>query len=763
MKKPPVTWKTITMDTVTNGHDKKAPGMFYGLEFPWSEALLHNEYGAEWLTKAFHAAGTLDKDNKVKRIVTEDKIKITTGNNGGKFLFEVEYEKPSPDLDTKLFAKVPFALEGATKSDRMSSSVNKQPMEFLELQTSRLMEGFMPMKIPKMYFCDISNETSNWILITECIKFAFDEQNYGKPGEKLGPLKPYEIEGPYDKCIDAANLRGDSKEYYMAMIKKGAELCGLHKSGKTINDDFIKANFTSTLGAKMSDFPMKPDGISGQAKNQIESVIGSGLRFFETAKVVFPEYVTTDAFKKRFRTAILTLNAYLAEISWWKEGNPDFVALSHVNMNVDNAYFWRDENGALDVGVLDWGGFGCSSLGHKMWWWLYCMDYEPLKANHKELLEAFIDIYHASGGPKLDKTVLINQFYVTALQQMIGLISAVGQIARMVKPDNWKTIQDRYDPRIANNIDGKSTLRLYLHCMNSIIRMIQEWDADEALYKGFVEDFYVGEMKMTAKTPVQIGLEEPAKAAPPPKPNEIVMTFEQCYEMQDLFIKAYDDAEFQKKLHSALEGIEDDFSKATPARAAVCLPIQVKVITKYGFTPDQKGVSASLKCFRHESIVKHPRGPELLTQSNQLNVLVNPSLQDAAFRAKHGLAQLAIAAVPGPKAKTQEFDKSKIPSTSPTAFTKTFVSKALAPQPDPAPEPTDSCMSMVQAGAFNSMSMVLAGVKGPPTLLTSISDIDYYKGLDLAPQACIPKPKEVVEMPKPDPPKRHRFPKVTYA
>ena len=43
--------------------------------------------------------------------------KVTTGNNGGKFLFEVEYEKASPDLHTKLFAKVPFPLSDKTKSD----------------------------------------------------------------------------------------------------------------------------------------------------------------------------------------------------------------------------------------------------------------------------------------------------------------------------------------------------------------------------------------------------------------------------------------------------------------------------------------------------------------------------------------------------------------------------------------------------------------------------------------------------------------------
>mmetsp|Transcript_112413 Transcript_112413/g.210816 ORF Transcript_112413/g.210816 Transcript_112413/m.210816 type:complete len:972 (+) Transcript_112413:77-2992(+) len=625
MAKPPIEWKTITMDTVNNGHDKKSPGMFYGIEFPWNEAMVH-EWGPEWLTKAFHTCETLPADNAVKRIVTEDKIKITTGNNGGKFLFEVEYEKPDPELHTKLFAKVPFPNEGKFKSDRLSSSVNKQPMEYAEIQTSRLMEGYMPMKIPKMYFADISNTTSNWIMITECIKYQFDEVNYGPPGEKKPQLAPFEIEGPYDKCIDAANLRGDAKDYYMIMIKKGAILCGMHKAGKILDDAKLVKSFSSSINLKMSDIPMVPNGISGEPKQQIESKINSGLKFFEQAKVIFPDFVTTDEFKKRFRTAIMTLNAYSMEITWWKEGNKDMVALSHANMNVDNAYFWRDADGNLDCGVLDWGGFGAQSVGHKMWWWLYCMDYEPLKDGVDSLLQCFIDTYHSSGGPKLDMKEFKDMFCVTAMQQMIGLISAVGQINRMCKADNWKTIKDRYDPRIALNIDDKSTLRLYLHVMNNIMRMMMEWDADQALLKGFVEDFYVAKLGKKAKTPVEIGLEEPKKN------EDIEMTWDECYEMQDTLIKAYDSTDFQKQLHREWNKAGEDPIAQGKARQAVCLPVQIPVITKYGFSGDRAGVNASQRPFR-----KFIGDEKLDGQSAQLGMLVTPTAQEPEFLAKHGI------------------------------------------------------------------------------------------------------------------------------
>merc|ERR1712012_358526 len=114
---------------------------------------------------AFWKAGTLAKSNRVTKIIPEKKIKITAGNNAGKFLFEVKYQTNMANLHTRLFAKVPFMMTPAIKTDRLSSSVYKQPMDFCEIQTYRLLEAALPLKTPKFYYGDISNETSNFILI----------------------------------------------------------------------------------------------------------------------------------------------------------------------------------------------------------------------------------------------------------------------------------------------------------------------------------------------------------------------------------------------------------------------------------------------------------------------------------------------------------------------------------------------------------------------------------------------------------------------
>lgn len=193
-------------------------------------------------------------------------------------------------------------------------------------------------------------------------------------------------------------------------------------------------------------------------------------------------------------------NAYSAELNYWMHMNPDYVSLGHMNLNVDNAYFWRDENGKLDCGVFDWGGMGTSSYGGKLWWWYYCMDYEVFKNFLSDLLECFEKEYKASGGGQsLNTEQLYKMVIVAAVQQMDGLVSAVPQIYKMCSKKEFATIKDRYDPRIALNIDDKSTIRLYLHCMNSIFRIIEEMKGDQ-IVKDFIDEVYQDKFKQSPKS-----------------------------------------------------------------------------------------------------------------------------------------------------------------------------------------------------------------------------------------------------------------------
>jgi len=483
MKRQVPEWKSITVEQVMTNHTKMAPGMFYGLNFPWTEEmLLSAKFGADWLTQAMHVAGTLPSDNKVIK-VSADPFKITTGNNGGKFLFEVEYLHSSPDLHTRLFAKIPHSMEGQTQSDRLSSSVNKQPMEFYELNSSRLLEATLPVKIPRYYFGDISNETSNWILITESVNFRdpqrldFEGKTRSAPKEQL---KAFEIEGPYDKCMDWC-LRGEASEYYLTLVRCGARIAGLAKAGQFGPLELLGKYFENFGAVPKEAFGMKP-ACTGQPPNQLKVKLDSALSFMaDTGKVLFPNFCSTQAWQDKFRQTMTKLNAYMAEMNYWCHSDAEYIVFTHNNLNVDNGYFWRNEAGALELGVFDWGSMGSKALGFKMWWWLYCHDFEGMSGNMDKYLSCAVETLQEFGGPSLDKEVLRMQFILTGLQQMFGLVAAVPQIYKMCSKKEWPSIKDRFDPRIGENIHGKSTLRLYLQVMRTIVLILEEWKADQVV------------------------------------------------------------------------------------------------------------------------------------------------------------------------------------------------------------------------------------------------------------------------------------------
>mmetsp|Transcript_65165 Transcript_65165/g.143932 ORF Transcript_65165/g.143932 Transcript_65165/m.143932 type:complete len:1175 (+) Transcript_65165:132-3656(+) len=497
MARPPLSWPGVTMDMVMSGWQKVAPGMFYGLPFPFSEAGLE-EFGPAWLTKAFHTAGTMSKTNKVTRIIFQKKkVELKAGNNAGKFFFEVRYAQKTADLHEKLFAKIPFQCLGDFKSDRIGASVYKQPMEFMELNTFRLLESSLPFEIPRYYFCDISPETSNYILITHQIAFA--ELN----GRKA-TLRPYEIEGPYEKCKDYM-LRSSEKEYYLCLMKELAKLAAAHKTGKLGTDAFLSRNFiwppnSSDPGA----WGVNPHGPSGEEPIQLRKKLDTAVRFFsDTAKTLFPPYVAEKPVQDRFVNLMLKMNAYRAEINYWRHIDPNYVAMGHGNLNVDNVWFWRKEDGELDVGVFDFGGFGSGPVGHRMWWCIYAEDFPCVKANLEDYIDVFIKTLQAHGGPRLDANRIRTQVILTAFETVFNMVNGVPNCLKAVSAKEFATIKDRFDPLIAGNVNGKSTHRTTCFVMNSGIRIIEEMGGDQIL-EDWIQNFYVARMGQPAKSDFMI-------------------------------------------------------------------------------------------------------------------------------------------------------------------------------------------------------------------------------------------------------------------
>mmetsp|Transcript_144349 Transcript_144349/g.462430 ORF Transcript_144349/g.462430 Transcript_144349/m.462430 type:complete len:568 (-) Transcript_144349:94-1797(-) len=466
LEKAAVPWSPLGPEQLEK-HEQVAKGMLFGLEFPWTAETLER-MGAAWCTQAFHAAGTLSKGNSVSKV--KDVKQYIGGGASAKMIFDVEYAKPSEGLHTKLFAKIPWPNKDKTRSDRMLATLLSQAYgERAEINASRLLESRLTVRVPKFYFGDISNESTNWILITERIPF---DQTEGE--NKVDPA--------YEKCRDW-ELKGDVRDYYYLLVRVGARVSGAYCTEKLAPKATLDKFFDNSSARQMHEWS-KPE-----PEAEFDRKFKFALDFLQIhAKAIFPEAIATAEFAKSYRHVLATVNAYKGEIEWWCHRKPEYVAWCHGNLNVDNVFFWRDPAGKLDCGVLDWGGASTSSLGWKLWWWLYGSEYEFLNENIDGLLRCFIDELHANGGPPLEFEELKLQFVLAAMSQGVGLLGAVPQIYGMCAKKQWETITERRDPRIAENVHGKNTLRIYISNFSCLCRMISEWGIPDILDK-WVDSF----------------------------------------------------------------------------------------------------------------------------------------------------------------------------------------------------------------------------------------------------------------------------------
>lgn len=301
-------------------------------------------------------------------------------------------------------------------------------------------------------------------------------------------------------------LRGLDKEYYSLIMEVSAKIAAFDKSGKLGREEFLASSFGRPMARHDSPeaWGVNANAATGAPPSICMSKLRTAIQFFSnTAKILFPSFAAEPDFISKFTTTMMTLSAYSQEIEFWKHSNPDYVALGHANLNIDNAYFWHDGSGKMDCGVLDWGGFGAGCLGHKVWWYLNCCEFEQLKQNLLHYIAVFVNTYESSGGPRLDLSVMEMMVKLTCLGNLMFMASAVPDCLRQCPQKEWQTISGREDPRVFDDIMDKSTLRTTLRVMDNGLRMISELEADKVLQR-WIDDVWVGQFKQPRKTDAMI-------------------------------------------------------------------------------------------------------------------------------------------------------------------------------------------------------------------------------------------------------------------
>jgi hypothetical protein len=370
------------------------PGDATGVPLPAHPEAL-NEAGAEFLTQAFRAFGSMPADNAVARITAVEPC--DAGNSGQKLFISVEYEKPDAALHSGLFVKLSRDFVDAFR-DRRRYELEAE----VRLAALSRLPAF-PVHVPKPYFADFNHASGSGILITQRIGFGEDG---------LEPLRA--------KCMD--HTLPNALEHYQAIVAALARLAAAQNAGRL--SPGLERLFPFDAAVAAADLPIPLD-----ARQMREKVAQIGALIARSPQL-FPEAVTAPAFIARLEQDTLNVLRHEATVRRFLHADPRFVALTHWNSNIDNAWFWRDASGLLQCGLLDWGMVRQMNLAYGIWGGLSAADGAMLEAHLDELLILFARELAAHGGPELPLDLLALHFdlslAVIGLALMIDLPLLIG-------------------------------------------------------------------------------------------------------------------------------------------------------------------------------------------------------------------------------------------------------------------------------------------------------------------------------------------------
>ncbi len=403
--------------------------------------------GTGFLTRAFRAAGTIAQDNGIAQITRFREI--SGGSTGRKLLLCVTYVKPSPELHTDLFVKFSRDFD-----DELRDAARIQ-ME-LEVRFALLSRspGF-PIAVPVCYFSDFHHESGTGILITQRIGF-------GEGG----------IERHYPKSLDYR--MPDQIGHYRALIQALARLAGTHRGGR------LPAS-VETL------FPFDPGRLTVSKRApytpaQIAERVQQYAAFTRTYAQILPRNIRAETFLARLADEAPRFQAMETVARRILQSRPGMIALCHWNAHVDNAWFWRNESGELQCGLMDWGNVSQMNVSMAIWGCLSAAELSIWNDHLDELLTLFVAEFEDCGGPPLDRREL--ELHLTIYVAMMGLAWML-DAPRLIlahAPD-LADAEDRLDPLI----QGSERARSQLLIMTAFLNLWEKEDMSAML--DYMENF----------------------------------------------------------------------------------------------------------------------------------------------------------------------------------------------------------------------------------------------------------------------------------
>ncbi|UUO00869.1 hypothetical protein M4D79_19165 [Mycolicibacterium novocastrense] len=400
-----------------------------GLAFPAHPDSLRAA-GTGFLTEAFRAYGALPDDNEV--VAIERFEEVSGGSTGRKALLSVRYAREHPDAHTDLFVKFSRDFDDAVRD--IGRTQMESETRFAALTRA---PGF-PIAVPATVFSDFHRETGTGLMISERIAFG------------TGVIEPQ-----YHKCLDYE--MPEQATHYRALLTAVARLAGTERSGLLPAD--LLAQFPVDLRAATVGQP--PAYTAGQLERRLRRL----AEFVEHHRGLFAPNVRSSSFLSQITTEATELMRREGEVRQQLSVDPDYVALCHWNANVDNAWFWRDDDGELRCGLMDWGCVSRMNVSMAVWGSLSGAETSLWGHHLDELLEMFCKEVLASGGPALDPATVERHLVLYATLMGVTWLLDVPALIRKRLPDAGPHTT-RSDPRIRSDESVRAPLQMLTNVLS---------------------------------------------------------------------------------------------------------------------------------------------------------------------------------------------------------------------------------------------------------------------------------------------------------
>ena len=186
---------------------------------------------------------------------------------------------------------------------------------------------------------------------------------------------------------------------------------------------------------------------------------------------LLPEHIRSAQFIAEWREAVPRFSEHEQALREYLYSDPAYIALCHWNANIDNAWFWRNDHGVMECGLMDWGRAGQMNVAAALYGALSSAEPELWDAHLDSLLQVFVEQFARSGATTLDpETLKLHLHLFTALMGLAYLMDAP-PIIRMEIPDLAKATS-RFDQRFQNNENA----RVQMHMITMFLNQWQRHD-----------------------------------------------------------------------------------------------------------------------------------------------------------------------------------------------------------------------------------------------------------------------------------------------